>query len=140
MSKKGFGKFLAGASIGAFMGVLFAPKKGSETRKDLKETIDDLIVKLKEVDLEEVKDQVEEKIAEIQNELANLDKEKVIAIAKEKGKKIQKMSQELVDYAVEKGTPVLKSAADSVKEKAIIVVKEVLDKLENKPEKKAKEQ
>ena len=33
MSKKGFGKFLAGASLGAGLALLFAPKKGSETRQ-----------------------------------------------------------------------------------------------------------
>ena len=32
--KSGFGKFLAGAAIGAGLGVLFAPKSGKETRKD----------------------------------------------------------------------------------------------------------
>ena len=34
--KNGLGKFLAGAAIGAGLGLLFAPKKGSELRKDLK--------------------------------------------------------------------------------------------------------
>ena len=36
--KSGFGKFLAGAAIGAGLGVLFAPKSGKETRKDIAET------------------------------------------------------------------------------------------------------
>ena len=41
MSKKsGVGKFIAGAVLGAGLGILFAPKKGSETRKDLKEKLD----------------------------------------------------------------------------------------------------
>ena len=38
--KAGFGKFLAGAAIGAGLGILFAPKKGSETRAALKIKID----------------------------------------------------------------------------------------------------
>ena len=41
MSKKksGLGKFLVGAGIGAGLGILFAPKSGSETRKELKQKI-----------------------------------------------------------------------------------------------------
>ena len=34
--KKGFGKFAFGAIVGAGLGILFAPKKGSEKRKELK--------------------------------------------------------------------------------------------------------
>ena len=32
----GIGKFVLGAAIGAGLGILFAPKKGSETRAELK--------------------------------------------------------------------------------------------------------
>ena len=50
MSKKsGLGKFLAGIGIGAGIGLLFAPKKGEELRKDLKEACDKLINKVKEI-------------------------------------------------------------------------------------------
>jgi gas vesicle protein len=131
MSKnKGLGKLFAGLAVGAGLGVLFAPKCGSETRKELKEKIDELIEKAKNVDSKEVKENIENKIEEIKEDLKDLDKEKVLKIAKKKAKDIQKKAEELVDYAVEKGTPVLESAANSVREKAIDVTKEVLNKLE----------
>ena len=130
MSKKGFGKFVVGAGIGAALGFLFAPKKGSDLRADLKKKMDELIEKARNIDKEEVKETIEAKIAEIKDELADLDKEKVLKIAKKKAKQIQDAAEELVDYAVEKGTPVLESTADSVRQKAIEVTKQVLTKLE----------
>lgn len=133
MSKKhGFGKFLAGIGIGAAAGVLFAPKNGSETRKDLKKYISQLLDEVKNVDVEEVKDNIEAKIFEIKESLADLDKEKVQAIAKKKVKEVQDMADELVNYAVEKGTPILEEKAETVRKKAIDVTKEVLKKLEEK--------
>ena len=36
MSKKGLGKFVLGAGIGAGLALLFAPKKGSDLRRDIK--------------------------------------------------------------------------------------------------------
>lgn len=136
MSKKGgFGKFLTGALVGAGLGVLFAPKKGTDTRKELKEKFDEMLTSVKNMDKEEVKANIETKIAEIKSELEDLDKEKVLKIAKKKGKEIEKKAEELVDYAVEKGTPILENAASAIREKAIIVVKEVLNKLEKEEEK-----
>ena len=135
MSKKGWGKFVVGAGIGAGLGILFAPKKGSETRKELKEKADELINKAKDIKLEDVKEQIEKKIDEIKNEINDLDKEKVLKIAKEKGNQIKDKASELVTLAKEKGTPILRDAALEVKEKAISVAKETIEKLEKKESK-----
>ena len=124
--KSGLGKFIAGAAIGAGLGILFAPKKGSETRKELKEKMDELVNKAKDIDMEEVKETFERKVDEIKEELEDLDKEKALKIAAD----IKKKCQELVNLAVEKGTPVLEKAAEDMRLKAIDVTNEVLEKLE----------
>ena len=127
--KSAMGKFVLGALVGASVGVLLAPKKGSETRKDLKNKMNELLAKIKEIDLGDVKDNIENKINEIQEELKDLDKEKAIAIAKEKGAALKTKATELCELAKEKGTPVLEKCAKEVKEKTIKVVEEILKKL-----------
>ena len=130
MSKNGCEKFVLGALIGVGIGVLIAPKKGSETREDLKKKIDELLQKVKEIDKDEVKKQIEDKLTKLKNDIKELDKEKVLSIAKEKCAKIKEESKKLVELAKEKGTPVLEKAANEVREKAILVTKDILDKLE----------
>ena len=129
--KKGLGKLFAGVAIGSALGVLFAPKTGKDTRADLKKKLDEMLEKVKDLDAKEVKENIESKIEEIKEELSDLDKEKALEIAKKKAKQIQEKTEELVDYAIEKGTPVLEKAATNIRNKAIVVTKEVLDKLEN---------
>lgn len=130
MKKRGMGKFITGAALGVGLGFLFAPKKGSETRKELGTKMEELLNKVKELDMEEVQKTLEKKVNEIEKELKDLDKEKVLKIAKTKGKELKKKSEDLVKLAVDKGTPILKEMAEEVREKTIIVIKEVLNKLE----------
>ena len=132
MSKKGFGKFVVGAAIGAGIALLFAPRSGKETRKILKDKMDDLVKKAKELDKEEVLAAIETKIAEIKEGIKNLDKETVMAAAKKQGKVLREKAEDLVSYVKEKGTPVMEKTADSIRQKAIDVTKDVLARLESK--------
>lgn len=129
--KSGFGKFLAGAAVGAGLGILFAPKKGSETRADLKAKLDELVKQVKNIDIEAVKEEFEAKLENLKEELSDLDKEKVLEIAKKKAKQLKDKAQELVDLAIDKGTPILRDMAEEVRLKTVDVTKEVLKKLEN---------
>lgn len=128
--RKGMGKFLTGAAIGAGIALLFAPQEGSKTRKQLKIKIDEFAKKVKAIDAGEVKESIEKKIAEIRADLKDLDKEKVLEYAKLKANQIAKKSDELVKLAVKKGTPVVKKTANELRLKTIDVLEETITKLE----------
>ena len=130
--KSGLGKFLAGIGIGAGLGILFAPKSGSETRRELKNKMDDFVNSLKDIDINEVKEEFLCKVEEIKKELEDLDKEKVMSIAEKKAEELKKKASDLVEMAKDKGTPVLEGIADDFRNKAINVTKDVLKKLETK--------
>ena len=136
--RKGLGKFIAGALVGAGLGILFAPKKGSETRKEIKDKFIELKEKTKDLSSEDVKKYIDEKVEDIKRSLEDLDKEKVLSYAKEKAKLINQKADELVQYVIEKGTPVMEKTATAIKEKASIITKDVVKKLE-KEDKTAQE-
>ena len=68
MSKNnGFGKLLTGAAIGGFLGILFAPKKGEITRKELAAKINEVLDSLQDVDTDEVKAESSTGVGKSQN-------------------------------------------------------------------------
>lgn len=130
MSKKGKLGFLGGALVGVGLGVLFAPKSGEETRKELKVQLSNLWDKVRSMDADEIKDKLEGKLKEIENGLKELDKEKVLSVAKEKAGVLKAKAEELVVMAKDAGKPVLEDAAKNVKKNLANVTREVLNKLE----------
>jgi len=129
---KNLGKLLTSVGIGVGLGLLFAPEKGEVTRKKLKNKLNDMCESIKNIDADDVKHTIEKQIEEIKSELEDLDKEKVLKIAKEKGKAIVEKSEELYNLAVEKGTPILERAADEIRLSAIDVLNSLSKKLEKK--------
>jgi uncharacterized membrane protein YgaE (UPF0421/DUF939 family) len=130
MSKKGMGKFLIGAGIGAAITALFTTEKGKEYQAKISSMCEEMIKKVRELDSKEVKENIENKIADIKNELADLDKEKVKEKAKKLAKDIEVKTKELAKYAKEKGTPVMEEMAENLRVEAVKVTKAVLNKLE----------
>jgi gas vesicle protein len=131
MSKKGLGKFVSGAAVGAGLALLFAPKKGSETRKDIKEKSASAINKVKNTDIDEVKNALNKKLNDLKTELDNLDKETAIDIIKEKGNLILKKADELIDAAKEKSMPVIEKSTKEIKNKVSEVLRNTADKIDD---------
>lgn len=130
MGRRSLSSLVLGAAIGASLGILFAPKKGSQTRRDLKNKMLDLVDDAKDLSISDISGIVEEKINEIRHDLNDLDKEKVLKIAKDKSDEIKTKCEDLVNLAIDKGTPVLKDAAIEVRDKTIDVMKDMIKKLE----------
>ena len=86
--------------------------------------------KIKDIDVDEVRGTFEVKLYQLKEDIDDLDKEKVLKIAKKKAQQIQDAAVELVNYAVEKGTPMLEKSANAIREKAAQTTKEVLKRLE----------
>ena len=135
MRKGGFGKFLGGLALGAGLGLLFAPENGETTRKNLQKKLEEVVKRVKELDAEEVKDEILYKVEEVQAELKALDKEKVKEAAVKKAKELKAKAEDLYKTAIEKGTPVVEKAADDVRKQALKVVKDIEKKLDKKAEK-----
>lgn len=127
---KGKGKFLLGALVGAGLGMLFAPKSGKELRKDLGKAFDELLDKVSQIKVEDVKEAMDDKIAELKELVNNMDSETALDIAKDTYEKIKVKGQELVNLAITTGTPVLEETATKLKKNAIAVAKSVIKKLE----------
>ena len=73
-----FGGLLAGAAIGAVLALLYAPKSGEDTRKDIKRTIGNLEEELESLKIKlkekggELKEDIKKRIEEIENRIAHL--------------------------------------------------------------------
>ena len=103
--------------------MLFAPKSGKETRKDLSNAIDELIQKAKEIDVEEVKNTIIVKTRELETAIKDLDKETAKQLIVDKSNEVKIKAQELVDLAIEKGTPIVEKTAKEVKSKTAELLK-----------------
>ncbi len=100
MSGKGYGfAFLSGALLGAAAGLLFAPKKGEELRKELRIKGDEIYEKVASYDYAAHKEALVSKVGDFKTSLSDLDKAKVKDISLESLENLKGKADDLVSSA-----------------------------------------
>jgi len=130
MAKGGLKDVLLGVGVGVCIGALLTPRTGEENRKLLKEKAQGAIKKAKSVDYEALKEKLYDDFYNLKDELANMDKEKAIALAKEKGAEIEAKADKIIASAIENGKPKVEKALVELKKKVAVVLKDLSEKLD----------
>jgi len=117
---------LAGIALGVALGVLIAPKKGSETRAELAAKLKSFLTEIE--DFDDISYDFEDKIAGMISELSSLDTEKISAVARKQARNIKQKADDIYELAKEKGTDKLKESAEEIQKSANDVLNEENEK------------
>ena len=133
--KKETGKIVAGAVAGAViggtLGVLFAPRKGSDTRAKIKETFNNLKDKVANLSSEDIQKYINKKLDEIDKEISLLEITNNYKEAKRRGKKLIKKIIKLINYCAKKGKDEFEELIEDLKERVEEISEEILTNLDN---------
>lgn len=119
-----------GMVLGGTLGVLFAPRKGSETREKIKLTFVNLKNKVSKIEEEDIKYYIEKKLNEIDDDIEVLEGTLEFKKAKKQAKKVIKKINKLIDYTTKKGYDEFEDLITDLKEKASEISEEILTNLE----------
>lgn len=119
-----------GIVLGGTLGVLFAPRKGSETREKIKLTFVNLKNKVSKIEEEDVRYYIEKKLNEIDDDIEVLEGTLEFKKAKRQAKKVIKKINKLIDYTTKKGYEEFEDLITDLKEKASEISEEILTNLE----------
>ena len=119
-----------GIVLGGTLGVLFAPRKGSETREKIKLTFVNLKNKVSKIEEEDIKYYIEKKLNEIDDDIEVLEGTLKFKKAKKQAKKVIKKINKLIDYTTKKGYDEFEDLITELKEKASEISEEILTNLE----------
>lgn len=129
MKKSKLGALVAGIGIGAAAGMLLAPKSGEETRKDIQKKAKQIGKKVKDIDLNQVKEDLVKEFDKFKNEMKDMDKDKAMKLAKEQGTKLLAKCEDLITMAKEKSAPMIEKTGKDIKKKLSEMLADASEKL-----------
>lgn len=115
MKKKQITISVSSMLAGLGLGMLFAPKKGKELRKDIK-------LKAKDVKEKGIKTSLKDELKKIEKEVETLTNEKVKPIVKEKADGLMNKLENLIEKAKKQKDKVIEKSANVLKDKVIDLI------------------
>lgn len=131
MSRRGLGDLLLGVGIGLGIGLLVSPNTGEENRRILKNKGSELIDKAKNVDLNEVKDNLVDEFNKLKETVQDMDMEKAKKFAAKKGEELKDKADELLALAKAKAEPKVEKTVKDLKRNLSDFLQNLSDKLED---------
>ena len=131
MGKIGLGEFILGVGIGVGIGLLVSPNTGEENRKIVKEKATKAIDKIKNIDLDKVKEDLSNQYEKLKEELKDMDAEKAKKLVKDKAEELSIKVNELIIAAREKADPVIETEGKKLKKNLSTLLNKWADKLED---------
>ncbi len=132
MAQKRSSHFLTGALFGVGLGILFAPEKGSKTREELKKNSKTLLDMIKDIDLEETKENIIQKFEDVKKELSSLNKEEAKRVLEEKKELVELKCNEIIEE--KENFSKVEKVAEKVKEKTSRVVDSIIEEIDSMEE------
>ena len=109
--------------------MLLAPKSGEETRKDIQKKAKQIGKKVKDIDLNQVKEDLVKEFDKFKNEMKDMDKDKAMKLAKEQGTKLLAKCEDLINMAKEKSAPMIEKTGKDIKKKLSEMLADASEKL-----------
>ena len=131
MSRRGLGDLLLGVGIGLGIGLLVSPNTGEENRRILMNKGSELIDKAKNVDLNEVKDNLVDEFNKLKETVQDMDMEKAKKFAAKKGEELKDKADELLALAKAKAEPKVEKTVKDLKRNLSDFLQNLSDKLED---------
>lgn len=125
MSEKKSHSFFTGALIGLGVGLLLAPKENSLTKEKLKNSLEELLDRASDIDIEELKNSFLDRLSNLKEDLVDMPDKTKISFIQNKLDKIKNTCNDIIDIAKEKKVIKIETAAKTVLNKVEEILNEI---------------
>ena len=132
MAQNKMGHFFTGAIIGVGLGLLIAPKEGSETREKLKKSFNNLLDTIDNINIDKTSDSIVNKIVDLKNKITSINYEEAKEIINDKKEILDNECDNLIKEIKKEKAPKVVENVKKIKRKTNNLANDVIEKIDQK--------